>query len=325
MTKIDFIGKRKIYYTISISLILIGILVSAIFGVKLDIQFKGGTILQYSYSASANMDTKAAAALAAKDLKTPVDVVVDSVLQQGKTTDTKLLIFENDQNSVSSDAQQKLFQDLTAKYPAAKIQKYQSSTVTPEMGAEFFRRSILIVLAAALLIILYIWFRFRKIGGLPAGLTAFIALLHDIVIVFAAFSIFRIPINDSFIAVALTILGYSINDTIVVYDRVRENRKVIGGKEPFKDIVNLSINQTFARSINTTLTAFTSIAIVLIFALIYNIDSIRTFAMPMMVGIATGCYSTICIAGPLWVSWEEHKEKNKKNKKAAKRTADGWT
>ncbi|ADU28178.1 protein translocase subunit SecF [Ethanoligenens harbinense] len=300
---IDFIGKRRVFYTISISLIVIGILVSAIFGVKLDIQFKGGAIIQYSYTGTLDLSTAQTLAnktIAGGDFTVQVDKVPAS--------HTQLLVLQTTK-ALTNTQQASLYNALNKQFSSNSLKKYQSNDVSPQTGRQFFLQSIGAVLLAALLIVLYVWIRFRHIGGLPAGLTALIALLHDLVIAFVAFSIFRIPISDSFVAVALTILGYSINDTIVVYDRIRENRGLFGRSMKFKDIVNRSINQSFTRSINTTLVTFLAIATVCVFSIIFHLDSIRGFALPMMVGVVTGCYSTICIAGPLWVSWVEHQEK----------------
>lgn len=328
MTNIDFIGKRRIFYTISLTLIVLGILVSAIFGVKLDIQFKGGSIIKYSYSNSAtadktftSADVAAAKKIASSVMGTDVNTYLNTVIDNKKNTKTPIIVFEMDKNCTNTQVET-LYNKVSTQFKNDKVARYDFQTVGPQEGKDFFLQSALAVLLASAFIIIYMWIRFRHIGGLPAGLTAFIALLHDLAMAFVAFSVFRIPLNDSFIAVLLTILGYSINDTIVIYDRVRENRKVMGPKTPFKELVNTSINQSFARSINTTLVVFMSITVVLIFSIIYNIQSIRDFALPMMVGVVTGAYSTICIAGPLWVTWEHHKEKKaallKEQAKAAK-------
>lgn len=300
---IDFIGKRKIYYTISITLIAIGILVSVIFGVKLDIQFKGGAIIKYSYTGNVDKDT---ALSVARNTLPGTEISVN--LDEDFGTHTKTLVFELDK-SLTNDLQANLFTAETKAFSGNSLSKYYAEDVSASMGQAFIQKSVMAVVLASLLIVLYIWFRFRKIGGLPAGITAFIALLHDVIIGFVAFSVMRIPLNDQFIAVTLTILGYSINDTIVIYDRVRENRRLYGTKIPFKDIVNKSINQSFARSINTSLVTFMAIAVLGIFSVVYHLDTVTSFALPMMVGVVTGCYSTICIAGPLWVTWETYKEK----------------
>lgn len=175
------------------------------------------------------------------------------------------------------------------------------------MGRSFFIKCLSCIGIAFVLLVLYIALRFRKIGGASAGVMAIIALLHDILIVYFVFIVTKSPLNDNFIAVVLTILGYSLNDTIVIYDRIRENRELQGDKESLVDIVNLSINQTLSRSIHTSLSTFIAIAIVYVVGLIYGISSITTFALPMMVGVVVGCYSSICIAGPLYVAWQNRK------------------
>ena len=144
---------------------------------------------------------------------------------------------------------------------------------------------------------------------MSAGVTGLIALFHDVLIVFLAFVVFKIPINDSFIAATLTILGFSINDTIVIYDRVRENKLLYTNKLPIEEIVDMSISQSFTRSLNTNICTLLSVVVVYIFACVQDIGSIKSFALPMIFGIISGCYSTIFIAGPIWVSWQKHKEK----------------
>ena len=117
------------------------------------------------------------------------------------------------------------------------------------------------------------------------------------------------PINDNFIAVILTILGYSLNNTIIIYDRIRENRRTLGPKAKTSDLVNLSINQTLTRSIYTSLCTFVAIACVYVVGMAYGLSSVTTFALPMMVGVLVGCYSSVCITGPLYVMWRNHKDK----------------
>ena len=141
-------------------------------------------------------------------------------------------------------------------------------------------------------------------SGPSAGVMALIALYHDVTLVFFVFVVLRIPLNESLIAVVLSILGFSINDTIVIYDRIRENERIYKGSMTLPDLVDLSINQSLTRSINTSLCTFGAVAIAYIFAVVNGIESIQEFALPMMVGLISGSYSTICLAGPLWVSWK---------------------
>ena len=152
------------------------------------------------------------------------------------------------------------------------------------------------------------WFRFKRIGGLSAGVMALVALSHDVLIVFFTCVLFKIPIGDSFVAVALIIIGYSVNDTIVIYDRIRENSK----SHPdvaVETITDLSITQSITRSVNTNIAVLISVSMIYILAVMNSIDSIQSFALPMAIGSISGCYSTICIAGPLWVMWKKHKAK----------------
>jgi preprotein translocase subunit SecF len=161
-------------------------------------------------------------------------------------------------------------------------------------------------------------FRFRRIGGISAAVMALLALLHDILIAYFTFVIFRIPLNDNFVAVVLTILGYSLNDTIVIYDRIRENRTKMDKKSSISDIVNLSLNQSLSRNIITSLCVFIAIGTVAVIAIVTSMESIISFAVPMTVGVIAGFYSSTFLCTPLWALWVEHSEKRaakgKKNK-----------
>ena len=181
------------------------------------------------------------------------------------------------------------------------------------MGARFFQKCLVCMVITFVILLVYIALRFRKIGGLSAGVTAIIALLHDVLLVFFAFVIFGFSVNDVFIAVILTILGYSLNDTIVIYDRIRENRRLEPTKsvDALPGIVNKSLNQTMTRSILTSLTTFLALLVIYIVAAIYGLTTVKTFALPMMVGVVVGCYTSLCIAAPLHTVWAVHKAKKK--------------
>lgn len=175
------------------------------------------------------------------------------------------------------------------------------------MGARFFQKCLVCFAITAVFLLVYIALRFRKIGGLAAGITAVIALMHDVLIAFCVFVVCGLDIDDIFIAVILTILGYSLNATIVVYDRVRENKRKLGPKASFEDLMNLSLNQTLGRTVLTSLCTFLSLVVVLIVAMIYNIDTVVSFALPMMAGVAAGCFSSQFIAPNLFCMWQIHK------------------
>jgi preprotein translocase subunit SecF len=302
MKIINFYSKKNIFFILSALIILTGVVFIFINGIQLDIQFKGGTIMKYGYSGT--IDKKAAQNLAVNDIGRDVTIQENTNVATG---DKQLVFNVAGTESITSATQQKFTADLKAKFPKNNFKLNEASNVAPYIGQQFLMMSILAVVLASIIILFYVWIRFRRIGGLSAGLTALASLYHDVLIVTAIYIIFGIPISDSFIAVVLIILGYSIYDTIVVFDRVRENRRLTGNKLPIPELVNMSITQTLARSINTTLCTFFSIAIVFTFALLYGIDSITSFALPMMIGILSGCYSTIFIAGPLWVMWQNHK------------------
>ena len=170
----------------------------------------------------------------------------------------------------------------------------------------------------AILLLIYIALRFRKIGGLSAGLSAIVALLHDVLIAFFVFVIFGLSISDIFIAVVLTILGYSLNATIVIYDRVRENRRKMGAKADYLDVMNTSLTQSFGRTFLTSLATFLSLLVVLVVAGIYSISTVVAFSLPMMVGVVAGCYSSQVIAPNTFAQWQVHKRQKLDAAKAAK-------
>jgi len=299
MKRIEFYAKRKIFFAISAATLLIGLICCFIFGVSLDIQFKGGSILSYSYEGT--LDTAAVRDLCADKLN--MNVSVDDTTDAAGNTVFKV----NAAGNIETEEKAALDDALQEAYPENKITFSETRSVSASMGATFLVRSILAILLAAILIVLFIWLRFRKIGGLSAGVFALVALLIDVSVSFFAFVIFRIPLNDNFVAVLLTIFGYSINDTIVIFDRIRENEKLIGSKYPLEEVVTRSINQCFGRTINTSICTFVVMLVLAIFALASNLDSITSFALPMMFGIVSGFYTSTFITGSLWASWQKHK------------------
>lgn len=145
------------------------------------------------------------------------------------------------------------------------------------------------MVTACVLILVYVAYRFRKVGGLEGGATAIVALLHDMFIVFGVFVLLRIPLNGNFIAAMLTILGYSINDTVVIYDRIRENSALYGKRMARGELVNLSINQSFGSSLMTSITTCVALAIVCVVSIVFNLESIFTFALPLLLVWSAAC------------------------------------
>ena len=302
----DYIHARKICWYITLGLMVVGLLFNIIFGTEMDISFKGGTLVKYSYSGTADTSAVASAIETATGHK--VDV------QTSESAGIALLnVYTTD--VLTMDDQQAITDALNKAYPDGNFHAEDASSLTASKGKMFFVKCLVAVALASAFLVLYVAIRFRKIGGWTAGVMALVALLHDLAIAYFAFVIFRIPLNDNFVAVLLTILGYSLNDTIVIYDRIRENRKLSPTKSPdaLPAIVNKSLNQTMTRSILTSLTTFMALLVIYIVAAVYGISSVQSFALPMMVGTIVGCYSSLCIAAPLYTMWAVHKgEKSKK-------------
>ena len=304
---IRFYENRRIYFAISLGLMAIGLIFNIIFGTQLDIQFTGGALIKYSYTGA--IDQEKVQDIVQATTSKPVTVNINEDVKSaddGKSLNNVSISFSGTE-SLTVEHQQAVAAALEKEYPSANFAVVESSSVNPVMGRDFFLKCLLSVLVAALLLIVYIAFRFKKIGGASAGTMAIIALLHDV------------AINDNFIAVVLTILGYSLNDTIIIYDRIRENRKLMGPKADYGTLVDTSINQTLTRSLYTAGCTFAAIAVVYIVSVMYNLDSVQTFALPMMVGIITGCYSSVCVAGPLYVMWQKHKQQKKQQAVASSR------
>ena len=305
MTKktIDFFGKRKVFFTISLVLIAVIAICTAVMGAELSINFKGGTLLTYSFSGTIDHN----------EVKSDIQAITGSnaVITEGEdfTTKSKTLNISLASNQgLTADKQFELTNTLQEKYADNSLELLSSSDVKPDAGKEFFLKCMVAVLLAFIVTIVYIAFRFKRISGWSAGVFAIIGLIHDIIMVFGAFVIFGYEINANFMAVVLTILGYSINDTIVVYDRIRENKKTLGRSVPVDELVNISITQSITRTINTSITTIAAMLCVSIVATIFGITSILSFSTPLIVGMISGCYSTICICCPLWVMWQKKKK-----------------
>lgn len=314
--KLDIFGKRKIFFGISIAIIVIGIVFNIIFGVTLDIQFTGGSMMSYTYNGQVDEQEL-------KDLVQEVtpDHQVSFSISKNLAGDNEigegyyLTIQFSDKEAISSELRGSITATLEEAFPDNQFEYSQYSSVDPTMGTKFFVKCLVAVAIACVLMVLYVTVRFKKIGGMSAGVMGLVALFHDMIMVYVTFVLFRMPIDSNFIAVILMILGYSLNDTIVIYDRLRENKAKMGPKVALEEVYNLSMTQCMRRTIFTSITTLVAIASVYVVCLIFNITSIQSFALPMMVGVISGCYSSICIATPLWVMWQN------KKKAAEKKTA----
>ena len=305
---INFIGNRKKFYTFSCALIAIVLVFCAVFGVKMDVEFKGGSMVTLSYEGDVDLPS----------LKSEIGSQLgqsDLTLQTGSdiSGNQTLTVTLPGSQTLTTEQLDDMLTAINKAHPENNFEQNEVSNVNATIGKEFLFKSLVALVAACVLILAYVAFRFRKIGGLKAGSTAIVALLHDMFVVFGVFVILRIPLNGNFIAAVLTILGYSINDTVVIYDRIRENSALYSKKQmSLAELVNLSVNQSFSRSLMTSITTCLALGVVCVVSVIYRLDSIYTFAFPLLFGMVSGVYSTICIATPLWVDWKSKKKAAKK-------------
>lgn len=301
----DFCGKRKIFFVISAVLIAVTILSACLFGVKVSIEFKGGTIATYSYEGT----------VSESDLQKLISDTIgtDVTVQLGETfTGESTKSFSTSfamEKPFSAELQDKLLAALTKANPDANITLLESNDIAPASGKQFFVKCIVAAIFAAIVLVLYIAWRFKRISGWSAGVFAVFTLLHDLCIVFGAFVICGFEIDSNFMAVILTILGYSVNDTIVVYDRIRENQKLMP-KNALTDLVNISLSQTMRRTLRTSITTVGAMLVVTVVAAISNLSSILSFSIPLIAGMAAGCYSSLCVAPMLWVTWKTRAKKS---------------
>ena len=301
---INFVGNRKKFYTFSCALIAIVLVFCAVFGVKMDVEFKGGSMVTLSYEGDVDLPS----------LKSEIGNQLgqnDLTLQTGSdiSGNQTLTVTLPGSQTLTTEQLDDMLTAINEAHPENNFEQNEVSNVNATIGKEFLFKSLVALVAACVLILAYVAFRFRKIGGLKAGSTAIVALLHDMFVVFGVFVILRIPLNGNFIAAVLTILGYSINDTVVIYDRIRENSALYSKKQMgLAELVNLSVNQSFSRSLMTSITTCLALGVVCVVSVIYRLDSIYTFAFPLLFGMVSGVYSTICIATPLWVDWKSKKK-----------------
>ena len=288
---IDFVGKRKIFFTISIILILLAPVGMGIFAAKdgkalnYSLDFMGGTSTNVTFNEDLTL------AEIDKEVK-PIfkEVTGDADIQASKVAGGNEVVFKT--RSLSLDEREKLNQKLIEKFDV-DANEITAENISSTVSAEMRRDAFVAVVIATIGMLLYIWFRFKDIRFASS---AVLALVHDVLVVLAFYALARISVGNTFIACMLTIVGYSINATIVIFDRIRENMRNMGKKADLAEVVNVSITQTLTRSIYTSFTTF--ITIFVLFVL--GVPSIREFALPIMVGIICGAYSSVCVTGPLW-------------------------
>ncbi len=323
-TKFSYTGALKTCLIISAAIILVGVLAACIWGVGLDINFKGGS--RYTYSYSGELDLSDAESVIEKALDAKVEVT-ESRDYSGNSSKLVISIAageidlkttsdansEDKEEDTDNSVQGIMLSALKKEFPDNKIAFGDSNTVSPTMASKFLVKCVAAMVIASVLLLVYIALRFRKIGGLSAGVMSLIALVHDLIIAFIACTIFRLDIDMNFVAVVLTILGYSLNDTIVVYDRIRENRKLYPQKS-LRELTDESLLQVTNRTITTSVATFIAIIAILVVAEFNGLTTLRSFTIPMALGVLSGSYSSLCLAAPLWVKWREYKDSRPKKK-----------
>ena len=306
--QVNFVGLRKKFLVFSSCLMAAIVLCAVVFGVHLDTEFTGGAMITLSYDGSFEM---------AQVQQTASDALENTglTLQTGEnvaTGDQTLKISMPGTETVTTDQVEALLDSLNETYPDNNFAQLSLSNVSAAMGTKFLQKSLVAVVFALVLILLYIALRFKNIGGLTGGMMAVLALVNDLMVVFGTFVLLRTPLDGNFIAAMLTILGYSINDTVVVYDRIRENRALMGKKASFEELVNRSVNQSARRTLITTITTVMALGVLCIVAKLYGLDSIFSFAFPLMMGMISGVYTSLCVSTSAWMLWSERSPKSGK-------------
>lgn len=283
--KVDILGKRKIWYTISIIVIVIGLLFLLINGLNLGIDFNGGTLIEFSFSENVTAEQ-------VRDVLERIEIAADSKIQQAESAGEHGVIIRT--KTLESEEIVAIDNAIKDKFKSAEM--LRSEMVGPTIGRELRINALLAIIAASIAIVAYISFRFE----FRFAAVSIIALMHDVLITIGIFAILGREINTPFVAAILTIIGYSINDTIVIFDRIRENMKLMH-KVPFIKQANTAVVDTLPRSINTSITTLITILAIYFF----GGASIQTFMLALFIGMFAGTYSSIFVASPLLVTWQE--------------------
>lgn len=292
---IDFLGKKNLFFIASLAVIVAGFVVMGVnkstTGASLNysLEFKGGTATTVTFNENYTLQD-------VNDKVVPlVEDITASAVQIQTVQDSNEVIFKT--NSLSVEQREALNEMFVTNFNIGE-DMITSETISSTISSEMKSDTIVAVLVAIVCMLIYVKFRFKDIR---LGISSVAALLHDVLVVLAFYAVAKVSVGNTFIACMLTIVGYSINATIVIADRIRENMKFMTRRDELKDMVNKSITQTLSRSIFTSLTTFIMVAALYVL----GVTSIREFALPLMVGIVCGAYSSVCIAGALWMVLRE--------------------
>lgn len=289
--RISFLSKKNIFFAVSVVVIVAGFVVMGInqgtkgSALNYSLEFVGGTSTNVTFNEDRTIE----------DIDSSIVPLIEAITGDGnvqtqKVAGTNEVIFKTRTLTVEEREQ---FKDAMVENFSVDAEKITAETISSTISSEMQSDAVLAILIATACMLIYIWFRFKDIRF---GTSAVLALVHDVLVVLAFYAAARVSVGSTFIACMLTIVGYSINATIVIFDRIRENLAMLGKKGDLQEMVNRSISQTLSRSIFTSLTTFFMVVSLFIF----GVSSIREFALPLMVGIICGTYSSVCITGALW-------------------------
>ena len=297
--KMDYVKHKNVIFIISLAVVLAGIIYGVVTGYKFDIDFKGGTRIQVDLNEE----------YSTSDIEKIVSQITNQVpdIQTTSSGNNSVSITTQAISEEMADTVVTALNDKYTNMGEATIKNVQAS-----YGKELLNSAIVAVVVSIVLLLVYVGIRFKTLGY-TAALSAVLALIFDVAFLFAIYGVFKFPINSTFVAVILTIIGYSINDTIIVYDRIRENKRLITKSNDTKEVINESINQTMKRTMVTSLTTLASIGIVLVFALVKDQETLKQFSIPLVIGVAEGTFSSIFIASNLWYSIDKLVKKFKKS------------
>ncbi len=296
MKNFSFTKNKSKFFLFTAACIVLGIVCVLIRGVNWDVDFVGGTEM--------NIRINSEDSNVAKEVENITkDIVGDKFSSVTSVSDSTGASYLVKTNEIDSETRESIIDKISEKYGEDNIILLSANSVSGAISDSLRSSAITAILLAVVLMLAYIAIRFKPLSAVAA----IICLIHDIFFVFIAYSLLQIPVNSNIIAVALTILGYSINATIVIFDRIRENKKLAGAGQTFEEKADRSVKQTLRRSVFTTITTLLTIGMVYIL----GVTSIKNFALPLIVGIVAGLYSSVCLASNIWVVLDKAINKKK--------------
>lgn len=287
---LKIIEHAKIWITLSLIFIVVGLGFMFTRGLNFGIDFKGGTQVVFDFGKEFD--------------KQKADEIVKKYDKDAITNTVNSTQYEIKSPNLPSKEVNEIYDQFKKDFKIGDKALVSQNEIGASVGKELTDKAIIAIGIAFVCMLIYIAIRFE----IRFGIAALVALIHDILVTLSFYAIFNITVNSPFIAAILTVVGYSINDTIVIFDRIRENSKIMRRSSP-TEIADKSLTQTMSRSINTTITTLITIVAVNIF-----VPTVREFSLPLIIGIATGAYSSIFIASPLWVALQKRRNNNKKTK-----------